>query len=78
LQCDFHDFSNKDINKFRFKVVEQFTVLKSSVAEPHHFYAALGKNLDAAPAPNPAPNPAPTLLYSRPTFENKQKLIIYG
>jgi hypothetical protein len=34
----------------------------SSVAEPHHFYAAPapvpGKNLDAAPAP------APTLLYS--------------
>jgi hypothetical protein len=30
--------------------------LKNSVAEPHYFYAAPGKNSDAAPAP--------TLLYS--------------
>jgi hypothetical protein len=42
----------------------------SSVAEPHHFYAAPapGKNFDAAPAVPalevPAPAPAPTLLYS--------------
>jgi hypothetical protein len=36
--------------------------LKNSVAEPHHFYAALapGKNLDAAAAP--------TLLYSEAKF----------
>jgi hypothetical protein len=38
--------------------------LKSSVAEPHHFYAAPApasdENFDAAPAA-----PAPTLLYSR-------------
>jgi hypothetical protein len=36
----------------------------TSVAEPHHFYAAPapGKNLDAAPAP------APTLLYSQAIF----------
>jgi hypothetical protein len=34
---------------------------KTSVAEPHHFYAApaLGKNFDAAPPPAA---PAPTLL----------------
>jgi hypothetical protein len=41
----------------------------SSVAEPHHFYAApalaLGENFDAAPA---APAPAPTLLYSKANF----------
>jgi hypothetical protein len=39
---------------------------KTSVAEPHHFYAAPapGKNFDAAPAPA-APAPAPTLLYSK-------------
>jgi hypothetical protein len=44
---------------------------KISVAEPHHFYAALapapGKNFDAAPAPA-APAPAPTLLYSKAKF----------
>jgi hypothetical protein len=33
-----------------------------SVAEPRHFYAAPGKNFDAAPA---APAPAPSLLYSK-------------
>jgi hypothetical protein len=39
-------------------------ILKFSVAEPHHFYAAPapGKNFDAAPAP------APTLLYSKAKF----------
>jgi hypothetical protein len=39
----------------------------SSVAEPHHFYAAPapGKNFDAAPAPAAL---APTLLYSRQKF----------
>jgi hypothetical protein len=39
----------------------------SSVAEPHHFYAAPapGQNFDAATAP------APTLLYSRPNKRNK-------
>jgi hypothetical protein len=41
----------------------------SSVAEPHHFYAAPapGKNFDAALAPA-APAPAPTLLYSKAKF----------
>jgi hypothetical protein len=39
----------------------------SSVAEPHHFYAAPapGENFDAAPAPA---TPAPTLLYSKAKF----------
>jgi hypothetical protein len=44
-------------------------VLKISVAEPHHFYAApaptQGKNFDAAPAPAA---PAPTLFYSKAKF----------
>jgi hypothetical protein len=41
----------------------------SSVAEPHHFYAApaRGKNFDAAPAPAD-PAPASTLLYSKAKF----------
>jgi hypothetical protein len=43
----------------------------TSVAEPHHFYAALapapGKNFDAAPTAL-APAPAPTLLYSKAKF----------
>jgi hypothetical protein len=41
----------------------------SSVAEPHHFYAATapGKNFDAAPAA-PAPVPAPSLLFSKAKF----------
>jgi hypothetical protein len=40
---------------------------KSSVAEPCHFYAAPGKNLDSAPtaAADPAPTPALILLYSK-------------
>jgi hypothetical protein len=42
---------------------------RSSVAEPHHFYAAPGETFDAAPAtPAPDPAPAPTLLYSRSKF----------
>jgi hypothetical protein len=48
---------------------------KCSVAEPHHFYAALapalGKNFDAAPA---APAPAPTLLYSKTKFLKRTKV----
>jgi hypothetical protein len=50
-------------------------ILFSSVAEPHHFYAALapapGENLDAAPA---APAPAPTLLYSKAKFLKRTKV----
>jgi hypothetical protein len=42
---------------------------KTSVAEPHHFYAAPapGKNFDAAPAP------APTLLNSKAKFLKRSK-----
>jgi hypothetical protein len=45
----------------------------SSVAEPHHFYAAPApsENFDAAPA---APAPAPTLLYSKAKFIHILKL----
>jgi hypothetical protein len=31
--------------------VDIYRVVSSSVAEPHHYYAAPGKNFDAAPAP---------------------------
>jgi hypothetical protein len=42
-------------------------VIKISVAEPHHFYAAPapGRNFDAGPA---LAAPAPTLLYSKATL----------
>jgi hypothetical protein len=40
--------------------------IKASVAEPHHFYAAPGKNFDAAPAP--------TLLYSKAKFLKRTKV----
>jgi hypothetical protein len=45
-------------------------VVKSSVVEPHHFYAASapGENFDAAPAP------APTLLYSKAKFLKRTKV----
>jgi hypothetical protein len=44
----------------------------SSVAEPHHFYAAPapGKNFDAAPAP------APTLLYRKAKLLKRTKVLI--
>jgi hypothetical protein len=42
----------------------------SSVAEPHHFFAAPapGENFYAAPA-TPSPAPAPTLLYRSKIFK---------
>jgi hypothetical protein len=42
----------------------------SSVAEPHHFYAAPapGENFNAAPAA-----PAPTLLYTKAKFLKRTK-----
>jgi hypothetical protein len=45
-------------------------LLFSSVAKPHHFYAAPapGKNFDGAPAP------APTLLYSKAKFLERTKV----
>jgi hypothetical protein len=42
-----------------------------SVAEPHHFYAAPGKNFDALAAP------APTLLYSKAKFLKLTKVYIH-
>jgi hypothetical protein len=47
----------------------------TSVAEPHHFYAAPapGKNFDAAPAA-PALAPALTLLYSKTKFLKRTKV----
>jgi hypothetical protein len=66
-----------------FKILQYFSAchkkpLQSSVAEPHHFYAAPvpapGKNFDAAPASDPvAPAPAPTLLYSKAKFLKRTK-----
>jgi hypothetical protein len=44
-------------------------MLKTSVAEPHHFYAARGKNFDAAPAP--------TLLYSKAIFLKGTKVLTH-
>jgi hypothetical protein len=52
-------------------------MIKKSVAEPHHFYAAPapapGENFDAAPAPA-APAPAPTLLYSKAKILKRTKV----
>jgi hypothetical protein len=48
-----------------------YDIVASSVAEPHHFYAAPGENFDAAPA---APAPAPTLLYSKAKFLKRTKV----
>jgi hypothetical protein len=47
------------------------TVVRNSVAELHHFYAAPapGENFDAAPAA-----PAPTLLYSKAKFLKRNKV----
>jgi hypothetical protein len=71
MQQDFtlnqHDYSKeKNAPILKIRLVEVF---EPSVAEPHHFYAAPGKNFDAAPAPAAtAPAPAPTLLYSKAKF----------
>jgi hypothetical protein len=45
----------------------------TSVAEPHHFYAAPapGKDFDAAPAPAV---PAPTPLYGKTKFLKRTKV----
>jgi hypothetical protein len=49
------------------------TIPLTSVAEPHHFYAAPAAPAPAAPNPA-APNPAPTLQYSRATFLKRTKV----
>jgi hypothetical protein len=54
-------------HQFQFLKIIKYSpkyVLKTSIAEPHLFYAAPapGKNFDAAPAP------APTLLNSKAKF----------
>jgi hypothetical protein len=55
----------------------QLCSVLTSVAEPHHLYAAPapapapGENFDAAPA---APAPAPTLLYSKAKFLKRTKI----
>jgi hypothetical protein len=55
-------------------------IVVNSVAELHHFYAALapalGINFDVAPAPAApaAPAPAPTLLYSKTKFSKRTKV----
>jgi hypothetical protein len=58
------------------RILFTISLLKASVAEPHHFYAAPapdpapGTNFDAAPDPAApaAPAPNPTLLYSKEKF----------
>jgi hypothetical protein len=59
------DIKKKRSNRSR------YLALKNSVAELHHFYAAPGKNFDAAPDPAA---PAPTLLYSRAKFLKRTKV----
>jgi hypothetical protein len=53
--------SLKDVNGY---------ILTTSVAEPHHFYAAPApsENFDAAPAP------APTVLHSKAKFLKRTKV----
>jgi hypothetical protein len=68
----------KFANKIFFKINSPYSAptpsdkpLISSVAEPHHYYAASvpGKNFDAAPAA-----PASTLLYSKTKFLKRTKV----
>jgi hypothetical protein len=58
--------------------MKHFIQLISSVAEPHHFYAAPdaapGKNFDAAPAAPVTPAQAPTLLYWKAKFLKQTKV----
>jgi hypothetical protein len=49
------------------EIIVNYSKVETSVAEPHHFYAAPGEKFDAALAA-PAPAPAPTLLYSKAKF----------
>jgi hypothetical protein len=55
------------------KTFTQIIKVSTSVAEPHHFYAAPapGKNFDAALAPAA---PASTLLYSKTKFLKRTKV----
>jgi hypothetical protein len=55
--------------QIRYRIKKNYLI--SSVAEPHHFYAAPapGENFDAAPAA-----PAPTLLYSKAKFLKRTKV----
>jgi hypothetical protein len=66
----FHVIARKYVNSFIYgrKSLSHFMLLlETSVAEPHHFYAAPapGENFDAAPAPAA---PAPTLLFNKAKF----------
>jgi hypothetical protein len=54
-------------------MLESKLIVAASVAEPPHFYAALGVNFDAAPDPA-APAQAPTLLYSKTKFLKRTKV----
>jgi hypothetical protein len=56
------------LRNFRIEISKIFCV-EISVAGPHHFYAAPGKNFYAAPAA-----PAPTFLYSKTKFLNRTKV----
>jgi hypothetical protein len=58
------------------ELTHSLLTVSSSVAEPHHFYAAPapGKNFDAAPA---APAPTSTLLYSKTKFFKRTKVLTH-
>jgi hypothetical protein len=63
---------NNSLKKLYQHIFGKIRTFLSSVAEPHHFYAAPtpGTNFDAAPA---APTQAPTLLYSKAKFLKQTK-----
>jgi hypothetical protein len=59
------------------EIMIRIGITGTSVAEPHHFYAAPapGENFDAAPAmAAPAPALALTLLYSKAKFLKQTKV----
>jgi hypothetical protein len=56
-------------NKFGKIIFQQYNLYTTSVAEPHNFHTAPGKNSNAAPAA-----PAPTLMHSKSKFLKRAKV----